>query len=78
MTPAEKDRVAADIARQLDTYLDSDEFAARAETACRLIEVGIVPTNAELAELLGLPERFVAVALDKQAAKFSALRGALQ
>jgi hypothetical protein len=76
MTEEREIEAAAQIRQLLDTYLNSAEFEQRANAACAEIEKGGLRTTAELAEALGLPERFLEIALAKQAAKFAPNNGA--
>lgn len=78
MTDAEKDAVVAEINRQLDDYMASNEFHDRCLKANEEIERGTLRTDASLAEALGLPERFVTLAFAKQAQNFYAENGGLQ
>jgi hypothetical protein len=71
-------RVVAEVRRQFDAYMASADFEVRANAACAAIQAGGLRTDAELAEALGLPERFLALAIEKQAAKFNAGHGGLQ
>jgi O6-methylguanine-DNA--protein-cysteine methyltransferase len=78
MTEQQIDAAAAQVRQALDAYMASADFEARADAACAAIQAGGLRTNEELAEALGLPERFLAVALQKQKSKFFAERGGLQ
>jgi hypothetical protein len=78
LTEQELNQVAAEVRRQLDEYLLSAVFEGRAHAACAEIQAGGLRTTAELADALGLPEPFLAFALEKQAAKFVADHGGLQ
>jgi hypothetical protein len=78
MTDQEIEAAAAEVRRQLDEYMASADFEARANAACAAIQAGGLRTNAELADALGLPERFLSIAMEKQNKRFIADRGGLQ
>jgi hypothetical protein len=67
----------AELRGWLDAYMLSPDFEARAILAADEIEKGGLRTARELADALGLPEQFLAIALEKHAAKFIADHGGL-
>jgi hypothetical protein len=77
LTEAEIDSRAREIRECLRLYMLTADFEVRALCACEEIQQGGLRTAAELAEALGLPEPFLAVALEQHAKKFIADHGGL-
>ena len=78
LTEQDIDFAAAQVRQALDDYMLSADFEVRADAACTAIQAGGLRTNEELAEALGLPERFLAVVLQAHAEKIFAHHGGLQ
>lgn len=77
LTEAELNDRAREIRECLRLYMLTPDFEVRAMCACEEIQQGGLRTAAELAEALGLPEPFLAVALEQHAKQFLANHGGL-
>jgi O6-methylguanine-DNA--protein-cysteine methyltransferase len=77
LTEAEKNKRAREIRECLRLYMLTPDFEVRAILACDEIQKGALRTAAELADALGLPEPFLAAALEQHAKQFLADHGGL-
>jgi hypothetical protein len=78
MTEEEIDEAAARVRKVLENLMASAEFEVRADLACAEIQAGGLRTTSELAAALGLPEQFLAVALQKYGEKIFPHNGGMQ
>ena len=77
LTDGQLDEAAANLRAWLDGYMRTPAFELRTIAACAEIEKGGLTDAPSLAHALGLPVEFLAIALEKEAAKYIARMGGI-
>jgi hypothetical protein len=78
MKEATKNKIAAEIARQIKAFMDTEEFARRAAAVAARLDAGEKLDDAALADGLGLPTWYVAKSMAQRSAGLIAENGGLQ